>query len=129
MIESLPSHTSTSDTAHAIADRVMVRRWHGSHPKLAHRTSLPITEVYDLSTHYQIRIGLVPEPGTDPAAVRDQVAAIYGITVERTWAFPAPLASMLRSWVDHHRLEDITASMDRLRDTIRHDRRRGLRKR
>jgi hypothetical protein len=129
MIESLPAQTPTPDAARAIADRATARRWHGSHPELAHRTTLPVTQVYDLSTRYQIRIGLTLEPGTDPAAVRDQVAAIYGITVERTWAFPAPLASMLRSWVDHHRLEDITASMDRLRDTIRHDRRRGLRKR
>ena len=49
--------------------------------------------------------------------------------MERTWALPALLASMLRSWVDDHRLEDITASMDRLRDAIRHDRRRELRNR
>src|SRR5260370_12981447 len=100
-----------------------------AHPELARRTSVPITEVYDLSTHYQVRIGLVLEPGTDPATVRDQVAAIDGITLEHTWAFPAPLASMLRSWVDRHRLEDITASLDRLRDAIRRDRRRELRNR
>jgi hypothetical protein len=129
MIESLPAQTPVPDAAHAIADRVSARRWLGSHPELAHRTSVPVTEVYDLSTHNRIRIGLILEPGTDPAAVRDQVAAIYGITVEHTWAFPAPLASMLRSWVDRHRLEDITASLDRLRDAIRRDRRRDLRNR
>jgi hypothetical protein len=61
--------------------------------------------------------------------VRDQVAAIDGITLERTWAFPAPLASMLRSWADRHRPEDITASLDQLRDAIRRDRRRELRNR
>jgi hypothetical protein len=72
---------------------------------------------------------MVLEPGTDPAAVRDQVAAIYGITLEHTRAFPAPLASMLRSWVDRHRQEDISASLDRLCDAIRRDRRRELRNR
>ncbi len=129
MIETLPAQTTTSDAARSIADRATARRWHRSHPELARHTSLPITEVYDLSTHDQIRIGLVLEPGTDPAAVRDQVAAIDGITLEHTWAFPAPLASMLRSWVDRHRQEDITASLDRLRDAIRRDRRRELRNR
>ncbi len=127
MIESLPAQTPVPDAARAIAERAKARRWHGSHPELARHTSLPITEVYDLSTHCQIRIGLVLEPGTDPAAVREQVAAIDGITLEHTWAFPALLASMLRSWVDRHRLEDITASLDRLRDAIRRDRRRELR--
>jgi hypothetical protein len=129
IIESLPAQTSTADAAGAIADRAKARRWHASHPELARRTSLPITEVYDLSTHYQIRIGVVLEPGTDPTAARDQVAAIDGITLEHTLAFPAPLASMLRSWVDRHGLEDITASLDRLRDAIRRDRRRELRNR
>jgi len=129
MIESLPAQTSTFDAARAIADRARARRWHGSHPELARRTSLPLADVIDLSSHYQIRVGLVLEPGTDPAAVRDQVADIDGITLERTWAFPAPLASMLRSWVDRHRLEDVTASLDRLRDAIPRDRRRELRNR
>jgi hypothetical protein len=127
MIESLPARTLVSDVALAIADRAKARRWHSSHPELARRTSLPITAVYDLSTHYQVRIGLVLEPRTDPAEVRDQVAAVHGITLEHTWAFPAPLASMFRSWVDRHRNEDITASLNQLRDAIRRDRRRELR--
>ena len=88
MIETLPAQTTTPDAARAIADRATARRWHRSHPELARHTSLPITEVYDLSTHDQIRIGLVLEPGTDPAAVRDQVAAIDGITLEHTPGVP-----------------------------------------
>jgi hypothetical protein len=60
-------------------------------------------------------------PGSDPVAVRDQLAAIDGITTEATWKFPAPLASMLRLWVDRRRDEDLTASLARLHDAISRD--------
>jgi hypothetical protein len=120
------AHVSSARAVAGIEERI------GLGPKYGYELLADLARpwmVYDLSTHDQIRIGLVLEPGTDPAAVRDQVAAIDGITLEHTWAFPAPLVSMLRSWVDRHRPEDITASLDRLRDAIRRDRRRKLRNR
>jgi hypothetical protein len=63
------------------------------------------------------------EAGSDPAAVRDQLLAVDGIGCDATWALPAPLATMLRSWVHQHQGEDITASLTRLEDAIRRDQR------
>lgn len=129
MIESLPAKTTINDAARAIAQRAEQRRWHGSHAQLARRTALPIAEVDDRSTHYEVRIGVQLRPGADPAVVRDQIAAIYGISIEEDWAFPAPLATLMRAWVGRYRGEDIGASLNRLADAIRRDRRRELRNR
>ena len=63
-------------------------------------------------------------PGADPVAVRDQLAAIDGITTQATWKLPAPLPRMLRSWADRHRGEDIAASLASLEDAISRDRHR-----
>ena len=65
------------------------------------------------------------EPGSDPAAARDRLLAVDGVGCDVTWAFPAPLAAMLRSWVQQHQGEDITASLTRLEDAIRHDQHRS----
>ena len=127
MIESLSAETTTPDAANAIASRAEARRWHGSHPQLARHTTLPIAEVEDRSTGSEVRIGVELKPGADPAAVRDRLASIYGITVEDTWAFPMPLARMMRSWATRYRDEDVAVSLDRLADAIRRDRRRELR--
>jgi hypothetical protein len=70
-----------------------------------------------------VRIVLALRSGSDPATVRNQIAAIEGITTEATWAFPAPPASMLRSWVERYRGEDIAASLASLEDAIRRDQR------
>jgi hypothetical protein len=86
-------------------------------------------EVDDRSIGYQVRIGVQLRPGADPAVVRDQIAAIYGISIEEDWAFPAPLASTMRAWVDRYCGEDIATSLTRLEDAIRRDRRRELRNR
>ena len=129
MIESLPVRTTINDAARAIAQRAEPRRWYGSHAQLAGRTTLPIAEVDDRSIGYEVRIGVQLRPGADPAVVRDQIATIYGISIEEDWAFPAPLASMMRAWVDRYRGEDIGASLTRLEDAIRRDRRRELRNR
>jgi hypothetical protein len=118
-----------NDAASAIAHRAGTPGWHESHPQLARRTTLPIAEVDDRSTGSQVRIGVRLRPGADPAQVRDQIAGIYGISIEEDWAFPAPLASVMRAWVDRYRGEDIGASLDRLEDAIRRDRRRELRNR
>jgi hypothetical protein len=59
-------------------------------------------------------------------AVRAELAAVDAITTEARWAFPAPLASMLRSWVDRYRGENIAASLASLEDAIRRDRRPGI---
>jgi hypothetical protein len=76
------------------------------------------------SADTDVRIMIALRPGSDPMAVRDQLVAFDSITTEATWQFPAPLASMLRSWADRHRDEDVAASLASLHDAISHDHRR-----
>jgi hypothetical protein len=123
VIESLPARTVASEVAQEIARRAASRPWSGSHPELARRTELPVADVDDRSA-YEVRIQIRLHPGSDPVAVRDQIATIEGVSVEASCAFPAPLASLLRSWVDRYRSEDIAASLNELEDAIHRDRQR-----
>ena len=83
----------------------------------------------DDQSAYEVRIPIRLRPGSDPGTVRDQIATIEGVSVEVSCAFPAPLASVLRSWVDRYRSEDITASLNELENAIHHDRQRERRNR
>jgi hypothetical protein len=95
-----------------------------SHPSLTRTPGLPIEDIADEAVgDTDVRIVIALSPGADPVAVRDQLAAIDGITTEATWKFPAPLASMLRSWVERYRGEDVAASLDALEEAISRDRR------
>jgi DNA gyrase/topoisomerase IV subunit A len=125
VIESLPGQVTTGEATKAITQRIQSRRWHDSHPELARRAGLPIADMYDAWPQPDVRIHLALNPGSDPAAVRDQLLAVDGVGWDATWAFPAPLASMLRSWVERHQSEDITESLTRLAHAIRRDERRG----
>ena len=117
MIESLPAQTSTATATSAIADRAFSRPRVDPDP----RAALPIADIADQSAEYQVRIGLILRPGSDPAAVRDQLTAVDGITTTASWAFAGPLATMLRSWVDRHRAENVTVSLSRLQQAIQAD--------
>lgn len=125
VIESLPARAGAAEVAGEIANRAAPLRWHGPVQDLARRTGLPVTYVDDQSKGTEVRILLTLHPNSDPAAVRDQLTTIPGISAEMPCAFPAPLASLLRSWVDDHRGEDIAASLTELEDAIHHDRQRG----
>ncbi len=129
IIESLPARTSPLEAYQAITKQAGSHGWYGSGPDRVERPPLPVAEIDDQSRQDQVRLGLVLKPGSDPAAVRDRLTAVEGITTEATWAFPAPLARMLRSWVDRYRGEDIAASLDLLHHAIRRDRRRERRNR
>jgi hypothetical protein len=125
VIESLPARTSNPQAEQEIISRVRSRSWPDSHPPLARDPGLPIEDIADqASADTDVRVAITLRPGCDPVAVRDQLAAIDGITTEAAWKFPAPLASMLRSWVDRHRGEDVAASLATLEDAISRDRRR-----
>lgn len=129
IIESLPATTVASEVAQEIADRAASRPWPDAHPGLARKPALPIAHVDDQSERGEVRILLSLRPGSDPAAVRDQLTSVDGISAETRCAYPGPLASLLRSWVDDHRSEDITASLNQLQEAIRRDRQRERRSR
>jgi hypothetical protein len=122
VIESLPAAVGSSEAVRAITSRILSRRWRDSHPELAERAGLPVKDIYDGSGEYDVKIYVQLEAGTDPAAARDQLLAVDGVGRDATWAFPAPLAGLLRSWVEEHQGEDIAASLTRLEDAIRRDR-------
>jgi hypothetical protein len=126
VIESLPARTVAAEVAQAIARRAASRPWSDTHPELARRTILPVYCVDDQSG-MEVRIPITLRPGSDPVAVRDQIAAIEGISVEASCAYSAPLASLLRSWVTRHRSEDIASSLTELEKAIDRDRRRERR--
>jgi len=124
IIESLPARTSPMAAYQAITKQAESRGWYGSGPDRVERPPLPVAEIDEQSRRNHVRIGLVLKPGSDPAVVRDRLVLVDGITTEATWAFAAPLARMLRAWVDRYRDEDVQASLDLLCQAIRRDLRR-----
>jgi hypothetical protein len=127
IIESLPASTTPLDAYQAITKQAESHGWIGSGPDRVERPALPVAEIDDQSSRNQVRIELILKPGSDPAAARDRLAAVDGITAAATWAFAAPLARMLRAWVDRYRGEDIADGLDLLQEAIRRDRRREQR--
>lgn len=125
VIESLPARTFAADVAQRIAGRSSPG--HDELPDRARRRRLPVHQVADQSGGTEVRIVLELRPGADPAAVRDQLATIRGVSVETPVAFPAPLASLLRSWVASHRDEDPAAGLTALDQAIRRDQQREQR--
>ncbi len=85
--------------------------------------ALPIADIADCGTSADpVRIAVTLIPGTEPETARGQLAAFDGIATQAPAAYPAPLATMLRTWTDHHRGEDLSASLTRFEDAIRQDR-------
>jgi hypothetical protein len=125
VIESLPARTNAFEVAAEVASRASRRQWHGPHAELARRTALPVYHVDDQANGADVRILLTLYPNSDPAAVRDQLSTIPGMSADTPCAFPVPLASLLRAWVNDHRSEDLAASLTELENAIRHDRQRG----
>ena len=130
VIESLPLGAMTTDVVHAIVNRAASRPRADPHPGLARTTALPVADVDEQSGRDGgVRILVTLRPGSDPETVRDQLAGIHGVSAESYYQFPAPLAILLRSWVERYRREDLRASLAALEDAIRRDRQRERRNR
>ena len=112
VIESLPARTVTSEVAKEIARRAASRPWSGSHPELSRRTELPVADVDDRSA-YEVRIPIRLRSGSDPVAVRAQIATIEGVSVEVSCAFPAPLANWKTPFTATGNASDATADPGR----------------
>jgi hypothetical protein len=124
IIESLPPNSSDVEVCQHLDS---IRRQNSHRPPEgldARPARLPIADLADLGNDYHpIRIAITLAPGSDPAAVREQLSALDGITTEAPAAYPAPLATLLRAWAKQHGSEDIAGSLTRFEDAIRHDRR------
>jgi hypothetical protein len=115
-IVSLPPDASPADVYLAIVG-------------LAEReAALRIDDVKDISTSKDtgVYMTITLQPGTDPEATRSRLAEIDGVVTEVRAAFPAPLTALLRSWVERHRGEDLTASLAELETAIHRDQQREV---
>jgi DNA gyrase/topoisomerase IV subunit A len=129
IIESLPPDVSAGQAAVQIARRASRPAWAGAFPDLDQATHLPLADVKPLSERDELRLVITLRPGADPEAVMASLRTLPVIAVEVLAAFPAPLAQLLRSWADHHRDEDIAASLAELESAVRQDRQRERRNR
>ena len=119
IIETLPPGTSPSDICTELANHRAI----AAHDQPRHPATIPIGDLYDAGTDRRpIRIAITLVPGTNPDIARDQLAGLDGITTEQPAAYPAPLATLLRTWAHQYRDEDITTSL-----TILHHARRRIR--
>ena len=122
VIESLPGRSTNPQAGQEIATYLMDQSRYDAEPiePVAER---PVDYLADESrVGTEVRLLITLRPGCDPVAVRKQLASLHAIASEGAWRFPAPLASMLRSWVDRHRDEDVAASLASLEDAIQCDR-------
>jgi hypothetical protein len=122
IIESLPWQVATTEAIESITRHSVSRLRQHDYPEQVWQAGLPIADVQDEFQDDGVRIHLKLSPGSDPAAVRESLLLISGLTRTSTWQFPAPLASMLRSWARQHRDEDLAGSLARLEQAIHDDR-------
>lgn len=125
IVETLPAEITVPEAIEAIISRSKARQ-RRDYPELAERTGLPIADLTDESPRSGVSIHLKLSPGSDPAAVRERLREIDGVAWSSTWQFPAPVAAVLRSWVERHGREDLAASLAQLEQAIHEDRRQDL---
>jgi hypothetical protein len=120
MIENLPPNANPDETAQSIADRARARDWAPRYPGLHRHARLPLRDIRDQSSQARDTDLLicVPEPGTTPERLRDQLMDIYGVYTTVSVALPTPLATMLRRWAEAYATEDLLTSLTALEKAI-----------
>ncbi|MDX6393730.1 MAG: gyrase subunit [Streptosporangiaceae bacterium] len=113
MIENFPPNANPDETAQSIADRARARDWAPRYPGLHRHARLPLRDVRDQSSQARDTDLLicVPEYGTTPEQLRDQLLDVYGVYTTVSVALPRPLATMLRSWAEAYSTEDLLTSL------------------
>jgi hypothetical protein len=120
MIENLPPNANPDETAHSIANRARARDWAPRYPGLHRHARLPLRDIRDQSSQARDTdlLVCVPEFGTTPERLRDQLMDIYGVYTTVSVALPRPLATMLRTWAETHGTEDLLTSLTALEKAI-----------
>jgi hypothetical protein len=120
MIENLPPNANPDETAQSIADQARARDWAPAYPDLHRQARLPLKDLRDQSSQARDTDLLicVPDPGTTPEHLRDQLMDVYGVYTTISVALPRPLATMLRRWAQTHGTEDLLASLTALEKAI-----------
>lgn len=66
----------------------------------------------------------MPESGTTPEQLRDQITDIYGVYTTVPATLPRPLPALIRNWAKAHATEDLLTSVAALEEAIRSNRAR-----
>jgi DNA gyrase/topoisomerase IV subunit A len=119
LITNLPPNANPDETAHSLASRAAVREWAQRYPDLHRHAHLPLSDIRDESARDSDLLVCVPQPGTTPEQLRDQLLDVDGVYTTVPAVLPRPLATMLRSWVRAHAAEDLQTSLTALEDAIR----------
>jgi hypothetical protein len=115
VVENMPPNADRDDLILRLADQSdRTQRRRGGRAG-----SLPLAEVVDSSLDGNDQFICIPEPGTPPELLRDQLADFDGITTTLPAAFPRSLPAMVRSWARAYPGEDLLASLTSLEDAIR----------
>jgi DNA gyrase/topoisomerase IV, subunit A len=121
MIENFPPNANPDETAQSIANRARARDWAPRYPGLHRHARLPLKDIRDQSSQARDTdlLVCVPEPGTAPEHLRDQLMDVYGVYTTVSVALPRPLATMLRRWAEAYGTEDLLTSLTALEKAIR----------
>lgn len=109
----LPPGVGSREVSGYVAAAVQRRPWSADLPDLDRHTRIPVSCIDDLSDT-ETRLVFTASTGADLEQLRQQLAGIYGLTVELRAQLPAPLPDMLRSWVAAHATDDLTDSLTQL---------------
>jgi hypothetical protein len=120
MIENFPPNANPDETVQSIADRARAHDWAPRHSALHEYVRLPLRDLRDLSSTAQDTdlVVCVPEPGTAPEQLRDQLLDVYGVYTTVPVALPGPLAAVLRRWAEAYQAEDLLTSLTALDNAI-----------
>jgi hypothetical protein len=117
-VEGLPPTVNRGDVLASLAGRAERGDWAVRYPDLDRTTRLPLADVKDAAAESSDRFVCLPEPGTAPDSLRDQLIDVYGIWATVPVALPRPLPAMVRQWVRAHAGEDLLTSLDTLADAV-----------
>src|SRR5258708_39963466 len=89
-----------------------------NHPELRMQSRPRLADVSDVSSRGNYRFVCVPEPGTGPDEIIEQLRLVYGVQTRVPVLLPKPLPRMIRSWVRALRDEDLLGSLAILEEAI-----------
>jgi hypothetical protein len=117
-VEGLPPNVNRGDVLASLAARAERRDWAVRFPDLDRTTRLPLADVQDTAREDTDRFVCIPEPGTAPDSLRDQLMDVHGIWATVPVALPRPLPALVRQWVRAYVSEDLLTSLARLADAV-----------
>jgi len=126
IVDKLPPYANPDDTVASIADRARGHPWHARHPELGVLTSLPITDIQDLTARGDHWFACLPANGTPPEVLRDQLMKVHGVTIYVSVGLPRPLPTMIRTWTRTYQHEDLPASLTALENALASRRQKRL---